>query len=107
MSGLVKELNATNLKSTIASGVVLVDFWAPWCVPCQTMGPVLESVAASIGEGATVAKFNVDGDSGVAAEYGVMNIPTLILFRGGEELKRFVGVQGEDTLSAAIEDALA
>lgn len=107
MSETVKELNGEDFKKTIAAGVTLIDFWAPWCGPCQMMGPVLESLAGSLGDTATVGKVNVDENSAAAGEYGVQSIPTLILFRGGEEVKRFVGVQSEEALSEAIKAALA
>lgn len=100
------ELNETTFNQTIRSGVTLVDFWAPWCGPCQIQIPILGKVAESVGERAVIAKLNVDKDPAVAAQYGVRGIPTLILFKNGAEIQRFVGVQQEKHLLSAIEAAL-
>jgi thioredoxin 1 len=101
------ELNKTTFHQTIASGVTLVDFWAPWCGPCQMQIPILGKVAEMIGNRATIAKVNVDESPAPAAEYGVRGIPTLILFKNGKEIQRFVGVQQEKQLLSAIEAALS
>ncbi len=100
------ELNETTFNQTIRSGVTLVDFWAPWCGPCQIQIPILGKVAESVGERAVIAKLNVDKDPAVAAQYGVRGIPTLILFKNGAEIQRFVGVQQEHHLLDALEAAL-
>jgi len=96
------ELTEETFASTIESGVTLVDFWAPWCGPCQVQGPILEQVAAQAPEGAKVAKLNVDDVGSVAAQYGVMSIPTLIIFKDGQEVERLVGVQQADSLIALL-----
>lgn len=100
MSENVVELTDQNFSESIKDGTVLVDFWAPWCGPCQMMSPIIESVAGKTS--ATVAKINVDDHNEAAAQYGVQSIPTLIIFKNGEEAKRFVGVQTEDDLIAAL-----
>lgn len=71
--------------------VVLADFWAEWCGPCKMVEPVVEEVARRFASKIAVAKVNVDENSELAFEYGVMSIPTLIVFDGGREVKRFVG----------------
>lgn len=95
-------LTSGNFDETIASGLVLVDFWATWCPPCRIQGPIIEDLAADIGEVATISKLDVDDHRSVAAMYQVRNIPTLILFKDGEPVERFVGVQQKETLKAAI-----
>ena len=100
------QLNQDNFSETIQSGVTLVDFWAPWCGPCKLQGPVIDRVAETIGDKATVSKLDVDQYAAPAAKYEVRGIPTLILFKDGEIVERFVGVQQEDLLTRAIEAAL-
>jgi thioredoxin 1 len=102
MSDKVKELTVENFKETIASGTVLVDFWAPWCGPCKMQGPILDKVAEQIGDKALIAKVNVDEAAPIAAEYGVRSIPTLIIFKDGEKVQDFVGVQQEAVLVEAL-----
>lgn len=77
---------------------VLVDFYADWCGPCQMMGPVIEEIAEELKEKAKVGKINVDENPDIALEYNVMSIPTLIIFKDGKEIKRFVGVTDKDEL---------
>lgn len=99
-------LDETTFADTIAKGVTLVDFWAPWCGPCKMQLPVLEKVSTRIGAKAQIGKVNVDDAGAVAAEYGIRSIPTLIVFKDGKPVKQFVGLQTEETLVSAIEAAL-
>jgi thioredoxin 1 len=99
-------LTDQTFKETIQSGVTLVDFWAPWCGPCKFQLPILEEVAETIGERATVAKLNVDENPATAAAFGVRSIPTLILFKDGKMVQQMVGVQQKDQLVQTIESAL-
>lgn len=101
------ELTPDTFQETIATGVTLVDFWAPWCGPCQMQIPILGKVAETIGDRAMIAKVNVDDCPAPAAQFGVQGIPTLILFKDGKEVNRFVGVQQENTLLSAIETILS
>jgi len=102
----VNDLNDSTFKETIKQGVTLVDFWAPWCAPCMMQGPIVESVAETIGDRAKVAKVNVDDAQQAAAELGIRAIPTVILFKDGKPVQEFVGVTQEGDLLAAIEEAL-
>ncbi len=98
MSDKVKELGAAEFDAAIASGTVLVDFWAPWCGPCKMQGPILDKVAGKIGDKAVIAKVNVDESPALAAKFGVRSIPTLILFKNGQKVRDFIGVQQEAAL---------
>ncbi|WP_459191045.1 thioredoxin [Halosimplex sp. J119] len=81
--------------------VVLTDFYADWCGPCQMLEPVVETLAAETG--ATVAKVDVDANQRLAQSYGVRGVPTLVLFADGEQVEEVVGVQGEEQLRSLIE----
>ena len=85
---------------------VLVDFWAPWCVPCRIVHPILE-VMNSKRDDLRIVSINVDENQATAAEYEVLSIPTLILFEGGESAKRIVGAMPKKRLEAELEPALA
>ncbi len=99
----VVELDGTSYDDTVKNGVVLVDFWAPWCGPCKQQTPILEKVAAAVGDKAVISKVNVDESPELAAKYGVRSIPTLILLKDGENKQQFVGLQQEAALVSAIE----
>lgn len=83
---------------------VLVDFWAPWCGPCQMMGPIIDELAKDVEEKVKVGKLNVDESPETAQKYGVMSIPTLKIFKGGEIVKEFTGVQDKDSLKGELEN---
>lgn len=82
---------------------VLVDFWAAWCGPCQMMGPIIDELAEELKDKAKIGKLNVDENRETAANYGVMSIPTLIIFKGGKIAKQLVGVQNKDNLKEELE----
>ena len=86
---------------------VLVDFWADWCVPCHMVSPVVEEIGIDKAENMKVAKLNVDDNPATAQQYGVMSIPTLILFVGGEERARVVGAKPKEAILREIEQHLS
>ncbi len=102
-----KELTDESFYSTINSDkVVLVDFWAVWCPPCRIQGPIIDELAREIGHKAAITKLNVDHYNDISTAYNVRNIPTIILFKNGEVVNRFVGVQQKDFLLHQIEQLL-
>jgi thioredoxin 1 len=90
-----------------ADGPVLVDFWAEWCVPCHMVSPVVEEIGRDKGEALRVAKLNIDENPEVTRKFGVMSIPTLMLFKDGAEAARVVGARGKDALLKEIDPHLA
>jgi thioredoxin 1 len=87
------------LKSDVP---VLVDFWAVWCGPCQVQGPIVEEVATALGSKAKVGKLNVDENPNVAQQFGIMSIPTVMIFKNGTVVKQFIGVQSKETLLSEL-----
>ena len=99
----VKEIKSgVELEKAKMSGLTLVDFGAPWCAPCCLQEPIIRQLAAQFKGKAYIAAVNVDESSDVASNLGIRSIPTLILFRNGKEIQRFVGLQSEATLSEAL-----
>jgi thioredoxin 1 len=96
------ELSDANFAAQVKTGVTLVDFWASWCMPCKMMAPILNEVAGELGTTAKVAKLDVETHRSSSAKYGVRNIPTLILFKNGKEINRFVGVKTKSFLVSEI-----
>jgi thioredoxin 1 len=98
---IVNVTDAT-FNQEIEAGVTLVDFWAPWCGPCKMIAPVLEELDAEVGGQVKIAKVNVDDNGESAAKFGVMSIPTLILFKDGQPVDKVVGFQSKDALKNVI-----
>ncbi len=105
----VTEVNDTNFETEVlqSSEPVLVDFWAPWCGPCRQIAPLVEQLAGENAGSAKVLKLNVDDAPRAAQNYGVSSIPTLMVFKNGEVVDRFVGVQPKTRLQDAIDAAKA
>jgi len=89
-----------------SSGIVLVDFWATWCGPCKMIAPIVEQIASENEGKIKVGKLDVDANGQTAMKYGVMSIPTLILFKNGQPVERLVGFQPKERLMAKIKTHL-
>ncbi len=98
----IKISTDAEFTANIASGVTLVDFWAEWCGPCQIMLPRLEDLATKVGEKALIMKHDVDAHPTIPTQFRIMSIPTIIVFKDGAPVEKFVGVQDAATLEAAI-----
>jgi len=101
-----KSLSRQQFKNTIQKGVSLVDFNAPWCAPCRAQKPIVDELAKLYGGKASIFEINVDGNQGSAMELGITSIPTLIIYKNGKEIERFIGLQNAEVLSHAIDKAL-
>jgi thioredoxin 1 len=99
----VKNISEENFAEITGSGVSLVDFWAPWCYPCRIQGPILEKVAEKIGDRARVCKLNVDESRELSMKLGITGIPTLMIFKNGEKVKEFIGLQQDNVLISSLE----
>jgi thioredoxin 1 len=106
MSELVQQITDDQFQSTIAQGVTLVDFWAPWCGPCKMIAPILDELAGELQGKAKIVKINVDDNPVVAGQFGIMSIPTLLLFKDGKKVDQKVGGQPKPQLKAFIQQAL-
>jgi thioredoxin 1 len=97
-------LTESNFREEVlnATGVVLADFWAPWCGPCRMVGPVLEEIAREKGEKVKVVKVNVDENPGLASNYSVMSIPTMIIFKDGQVMEQFVGALPKPVIESKL-----
>jgi|SRR3989344_97859 len=98
---MVEEINSSNFEQKISEGISLVDFWAPWCGPCRMMAPVFEELSKEV-KNIKFFKLNVDDNGDVAAQSEVQGIPTLILFKDGEEVKRIVGLKSKDDIKREL-----
>jgi thioredoxin len=107
-AGATIEVSDASFSTEVLSSnkPVLVDFWATWCGPCKMVAPVLEEIASERGDQLTVAKLDVDANPATARDFQVVSIPTLILFKGGQPVKRIVGAKGKAALLRELSDAV-
>ena len=106
MTEAAVEVTDASFAEFTGTGVVLVDFWGEMCPPCRVQGPIVDKVAGQFAGRATVGKLDVGSNPRVPTDFGVMYIPTLMIFRDGKELKRFTGLTQEATLVSELQDAL-
>jgi thioredoxin 1 len=99
-------INKDNFETEILSfnGAVLVDFWAEWCGPCKALSPTIDEVSKELGDGMKVCKVNVDENQALAQQFRVMSIPTVVFFKNGEVMNRFVGVRDKDDYLDAMKN---
>ncbi|MCI9045834.1 MAG: thioredoxin [Hungatella sp.] len=105
---MAMKLTSGNFETEVyqAEVPVLVDFYADWCGPCKAMAPVVETLAEEYAGKAKVGKINTDENQDIAMEYGIMSIPTFLVFKGGKVVNKMIGMQDKRNLVAAIEEAL-
>ncbi len=103
------ELTDKNFKEEVedAKEFVLVDFWAPWCGPCQMMGPIIEELSKEFEGKVKVGKFNVDENPNIAGKYEILSIPALKMFKGGKIIKEITGLQPKEVLLEKINDLIS
>ncbi|WP_219834480.1 thioredoxin [Paenibacillus sp. R14(2021)] len=100
---MTQVLTKENFNQSIESGVTLVDFWAPWCGPCKMQLPIVDELSGELAGAATIGKINVDEEPELASQFGVMSIPTLIIFKDGQPVDKMVGLQSKDALKNKIQ----
>ena len=102
MSELVQHITDAQFQSSVAQGVTLVDFWAPWCGPCRAVGPIIDELATEYDGKVRVVKMNVDENPATPTKFGIRAIPTLVLFKKGETVEQITGA----VTKAALKDLI-
>ncbi len=104
----ILHLTSANFKEEVVEneGVTLVDFWAPWCGPCQMVGPVMEEVAKEMEGKVKVGKVNVDEEGALGQEYEIMSIPAVFVFKNGEVVEKLIGAMAKESYIEALEKHL-
>ena len=92
----VQEITDQDFKEKVSSGVVMVDFWAPWCAPCRAIAPILDELSKEMPD-VNILKMNVDENPSIASEFGITSIPTLLVFQNGNMVERTMGAANKET----------
>ncbi len=100
------DVNDRNFSAVIAKGVSLVDFWAPWCAPCRMQGPIVNQLADEMSEKVNICKMDVDQNKKTASKLGIQSIPTIMIFKNGKVVKKFVGIKPKNQLQKELEAVL-
>ena len=103
---MVKHFTETDFDTAIATGTVLVDFWATWCGPCRMLAPVIDRLAADYDGRVTVGKVDVDECPSLAMRYGIQSIPTVMLFKDGQPVETLIGLRGYEDFTALLDGNL-
>jgi len=104
--GKYVELTNDNFDATVAEGVTMVDFWAPWCGPCRMIAPIVEELAEDFDGKATIAKVNTDEQQDIAVKFGIRSIPTIMFFKNGEMVEQMVGAASKQAFADKINSLL-
>lgn len=104
--GKALELDESNFDSTIAQGVSMVDFWAPWCGPCRMVAPIVEELAGEYAGKVNVCKVNTDENQDVAVKYGIRSIPSILFFKNGEQVDTIVGAVSKQTFEQKLKNII-
>lgn len=104
---MTRVLTSADFTSTIASGVTLVDMYADWCGPCQRIAPIIEEISHEYEDRANITKLDVDASGDIAQQYGVMSIPTLLVFKNGQLVDKTVGLSDKESLVELLNKHLA
>jgi thioredoxin 1 len=105
----IKEITDQNFQQEVAGSAqpVLLDFWAEWCMPCRMLGPTIEKLASDYAGKVTVGKVDTDANRDISMKFGISAIPTVLLFKDGQVIQKFVGLRNEKDFRAALDEALA
>jgi len=103
------EITRENFEKEVLNSkeTVLIDFWAPWCMPCKIIAPAVEKLAEELKGKVKISKANVDENPEIATELSILNIPTLVLFKSGREVSRIIGVNSKEAIEAKIMEHIA